>query len=77
MFEQTVAPPNEDTRPMLTRIRFIPTRSGQDLQASFSLLHDDGSPTTPSGQKKRTPHGELHFQKSMPNSPLYIVASSS
>ncbi|KAK1770541.1 WD40 repeat-like protein [Phialemonium atrogriseum] len=43
--------------------RFIPTRSGQDLQASFSLLHDDGSPTTPSGQKKRTPHGELHFQK--------------
>ncbi|KYK59666.1 WD40 repeat-like-containing domain protein [Drechmeria coniospora] len=43
--------------------RFIPSRSGQDLQASFSLLHEDGSPTTPSRQKKRTPHGELHFQK--------------
>ncbi|KAK3359782.1 WD repeat domain-containing protein [Lasiosphaeria hispida] len=43
--------------------RFIPTRSGQDLQASFSLLHEDGSPATPSRQKKRTPHGELHFQK--------------
>src|SRR4051812_41768662 len=43
---------------------FIPTRSGQDLQASFSLLHEDGSPATPSRQKKRTPHGELHFQRS-------------
>ncbi|RDA90087.1 hypothetical protein CP533_5565 [Ophiocordyceps camponoti-saundersi (nom. inval.)] len=43
--------------------RFIPSRSGQDLQASFSLLHEDGSPATPSKQKKRTPHGELHFQK--------------
>ncbi|KAI1326902.1 WD domain-containing protein [Xylariaceae sp. FL0255] len=43
--------------------RFIPSRSGQDLQASFSLLHEEGSPATPS-RKKRTPHGELHFQKS-------------
>ncbi|RDW84531.1 putative meiosis-specific APC activator protein AMA1 [Coleophoma cylindrospora] len=43
--------------------RFIPNREGQDLQASFSLLHDEGSPATPSKQKKRTPHGELHFQK--------------
>ncbi|RNJ54954.1 substrate-specific activator of APC-dependent proteolysis [Verticillium nonalfalfae] len=43
--------------------RFIPSRSGQDLQASFNLLHEDGSPATPSKQKKRTPHGELHFQK--------------
>ncbi|CAK7264099.1 substrate-specific activator of APC-dependent proteolysis [Sporothrix epigloea] len=43
--------------------RFIPTRSGQDLQASFSLLHEDGSPATPSKQKKRTPHGDLHFHK--------------
>jgi cell division cycle 20-like protein 1 (cofactor of APC complex) len=49
---------------ILTCLRFIPTRSGQDLQASFSLLHEDGSPATPSKQKKRTPHGELHFQKS-------------
>ena len=44
--------------------RFIPSRSGQDLQASFSLLHEEGSPATPSRQKKRTPHGELHFQRS-------------
>lgn len=43
--------------------RFIPNREGQDLQASFSLLHDDASPATPSKIKKRTPHGELHFQK--------------
>src|SRR5690349_9428036 len=42
--------------------RFIPSRSGQDLQASFCLLHEDGSPATPARQKKRTPHGELHFQ---------------
>lgn len=44
--------------------RFIPNRDGQDLQASFSLLHDDASPATPSKAKRRTPHGELHFQKS-------------
>lgn len=45
--------------------RFIPNREGQDLQASFSLLHEDGSPAvTPSKVKKRTPQGELHFQKS-------------
>ena len=50
---------------MLTHLtRFIPNREGQDLQAGFSLLHDDGSPATPSKSKKRTPHGELHFQKS-------------
>ncbi|KAI1811366.1 WD40-repeat-containing domain protein [Poronia punctata] len=42
--------------------RFIPSRSGQDLTASFSLLHDEGSPASPS-RKKRTPHGELHFQR--------------
>ncbi|KAI0115479.1 WD40-repeat-containing domain protein [Nemania sp. FL0031] len=42
--------------------RFIPSRSGQDLQASFSLLPDDGSPASPS-RKKPTPNGELHFQK--------------
>lgn len=45
--------------------RFIPNREGQDLQASFNLMHEDGSPSTPSKAKKRTPHGELHFQKSM------------
>jgi cell division cycle 20-like protein 1 (cofactor of APC complex) len=50
--------------PVLTcNSRFIPNRDGQDLQASYSLLHDDGSPATPSRSKKRTPHGELHFQR--------------
>ncbi|KAK7723136.1 substrate-specific activator of APC-dependent proteolysis [Botryosphaeria dothidea] len=43
--------------------RFIPNRSGQDFPASFSLLHEDGSPATPSKSAKRTPHNELHFQK--------------
>ncbi len=43
--------------------RFIPNRDGQDLQASYSLLHDDASPSTPSRAKKRAPHGELHFQR--------------
>jgi len=46
-----------------TSSRFIPNRSGQDLQASFSLLHDEGSPATPSRANKRTPN-ELHFQRS-------------
>lgn len=44
--------------------RFIPNREGQDLQATYSLLHEDGCPSTPSKTKKRTPHSELHFQKS-------------
>lgn len=44
--------------------RFIPNREGVDLQAAFSLLHDDASPATPSKTKKRTPHNELHFQRS-------------
>ncbi|KAL8659290.1 MAG: hypothetical protein Q9226_000505 [Calogaya cf. arnoldii] len=43
--------------------RFIPNRDGRDLQASFSLIPDRPSPATPSKIKKRTPHGELHFQK--------------
>jgi cell division cycle 20-like protein 1, cofactor of APC complex len=43
--------------------RFIPNREGRDLHASYSLLHDDGSPATPSRSKKRAPHGELHFQR--------------
>lgn len=43
--------------------RFIPNRSGQDLQASFTLLHDEGSPATPSRSARRTPHNELHFQR--------------
>ncbi|KAK3114837.1 substrate-specific activator of APC-dependent proteolysis [Teratosphaeriaceae sp. CCFEE 6253] len=46
--------------------RFIPNRAGQDLQASYSLLHDDGSPATPSRSHKRAP-SELHFQKKEAN----------
>ncbi|KAK1028898.1 substrate-specific activator of APC-dependent proteolysis [Friedmanniomyces endolithicus] len=45
--------------------RFIPNRAGQDLQASYSLLHDDGSPATPSTHK-RAP-SDLHFQKKEAN----------
>ncbi|EEP82807.1 conserved hypothetical protein [Uncinocarpus reesii 1704] len=44
--------------------RFIPNREGQDLQASYSLLHEDGCPSTPSKTKRRPPHGEIHFQRS-------------
>ncbi|CAG8894498.1 unnamed protein product [Penicillium nalgiovense] len=44
--------------------RFIPNRDGQDLQATYSLLHEDGCPSTPSRTNKRPPHSELHFQKS-------------
>ncbi|KAJ4343909.1 substrate-specific activator of APC-dependent proteolysis [Didymella glomerata] len=51
-------------RPRIQGDRFIPNRAGQDLQASFNLLHDDGSPATPS-KSKRTPHNELHFQKNI------------
>ncbi|KAK7612284.1 WD40-repeat-containing domain protein [Phyllosticta paracitricarpa] len=43
--------------------RFIPNRSGQDFPASFSLMHEDGSPATPSKSTKRTPHNDIHFQK--------------
>ncbi|KMU76582.1 hypothetical protein CISG_05725 [Coccidioides immitis RMSCC 3703] len=48
----------------LRLLRFIPNREGQDLQASYSLLHEDGCPSTPSKGKRRPPHGEIHFQKS-------------
>ncbi|KAI7083206.1 WD40 repeat-like protein [Hortaea werneckii] len=41
--------------------RFIPNRAGQDLQASYSLLHEEGSPATPS--KSRKGIGELQSQK--------------
>lgn len=44
--------------------RFLPNRSGRDLQAGYSLLHDDGSPATPARSKKRPGHDELHFQRS-------------
>ncbi|WPG98064.1 Hypothetical protein R9X50_00084900 [Acrodontium crateriforme] len=42
--------------------RFIPNRAGQDLQASYSLLHDDGSPATPSKSNKKA-QSDIHFQK--------------
>lgn len=43
--------------------RFIPNRSGQDLQASYNLLHDDGSPATPSKGHKKVHSTELNFQR--------------
>lgn len=63
-----------DSANMLPLSRFIPNREGQDLQASYSLLHEDGCPTTPSKVKKRAPHGELHFQKSKPGC-TYSISS--
>lgn len=45
--------------------RFVPNRQGQDIQASFSLLGEDGSPSTPSRSKRRPANSELHFQRSM------------
>lgn len=42
--------------------RFIPNRAGQDLSASYNLLHEDGSPATPS-KLNRKATGDLHFQK--------------
>ena len=51
--------------------RFIPNRDGQDLHASYNLLHHDLSPATPSGSKKRTPHGELHFQQTEEANRIY------
>ncbi|KAL4960591.1 WD40-repeat-containing domain protein [Aspergillus stella-maris] len=51
--------------------RFIPVREGQDLQATYSLLHEDGCPATPSKTKKRTPHSELHFQKTEEANRMY------
>ncbi|KAI1097460.1 WD domain-containing protein [Jackrogersella minutella] len=51
-------------RARLNGDRFIPSRSGQDLHAGFTLLHEPGSPATPSRQTNRPRHhGELNFQK--------------
>lgn len=41
--------------------RFIPSRTGQDLQASFSL-HEPGTPSS-AARSKRPSHGELNFQR--------------
>ncbi|KAF8251138.1 WD40 repeat-like protein [Wilcoxina mikolae CBS 423.85] len=60
--EDAVATPTPSPSRKRQRIvyqdRFIPNREGVDLQASFSLL-----PSTPTKPPKRTPQGELHFQK--------------
>lgn len=45
--------------------RFIPNRDGVDLQASYSLLHAEGSPSTPTKPKKKVASGELQYQKGM------------
>jgi cell division cycle 20-like protein 1, cofactor of APC complex len=55
--------PSRKRQKLLYSDRFIPNRDGQDLQASYSLLHEEGSPTTPSRSRKKAPHGELHFQR--------------
>ncbi|KAF2641695.1 WD40 repeat-like protein [Massarina eburnea CBS 473.64] len=60
--ERPIASPSRK-RQRIYGDRFIPNRAGQDLQASFSLLHEDGSPATPSRSAKRAPHNELYFQK--------------
>ncbi|KAM0479385.1 hypothetical protein ACHAPX_004596 [Trichoderma viride] len=61
--ESTIEASPSRKRQRINVDRFIPNRTGQDLQAGFSLLHEDASPATPSRHKKRTPQGELHFQK--------------
>ncbi|KAL1611898.1 substrate-specific activator of APC-dependent proteolysis [Paraconiothyrium brasiliense] len=60
--ERPIASPSRK-RQRIYGDRFIPNRAGQDLQASFSLLHDEASPATPSRSAKRAPHNELHFQR--------------
>ncbi|CAD0113071.1 unnamed protein product [Aureobasidium uvarum] len=49
--------------------RFIPNRAGQDLHASYNLLHDQGSPATPHRAIKKPPANELHmFNDEIPQS---------
>ncbi|KAF2000737.1 WD40 repeat-like protein [Amniculicola lignicola CBS 123094] len=57
------ASPSRKRQRMQYGDRFIPNRIGQDLQASFLMLHEEGSPATPSRSARRTPHNELHFQR--------------
>ncbi|MCJ1355218.1 MAG: substrate-specific activator of APC-dependent proteolysis [Icmadophila ericetorum] len=54
--------PSRKRQRMVYGDRFIPNREGQDLHASYSLLHDE-SPGTPSKPRRRPAHGELHFQR--------------
>lgn len=51
-------------KPRVYSDRMIPNRLGQDLKASYSLMHEDGSPATPSKLHRRAPPSELHIQKS-------------
>lgn len=45
--------------------RMVPNvRGGQDLKASYSLMHEAGSPATPSRSHRRQPPSELSIQKS-------------
>ena len=62
--EQTPTASPSRKRQRIYGDRFIPNRQGQDLQASFSLMHEEGSPATPSKSARRTPNHELHFQRS-------------
>lgn len=43
--------------------RFIPNRSGQDLQASYNLLDDEGSPASPSRANKFATSTDMDTQR--------------
>lgn len=43
--------------------RFIPNRSGQDLQASYSLMNDEGSPASPHKNNKMTTTTDVDSQR--------------
>lgn len=55
--------------------RFIPSRTGQDLQASYSL-HEPGTPSS-AARSKRPSHGELNFQRSKSKSALELKSRES
>ncbi|USW47669.1 Putative WD40/YVTN repeat-like-containing domain superfamily, The WD repeat Cdc20/Fizzy family [Septoria linicola] len=56
------ASPSRKRQKIQTSDRFIPNRAGQDLSASYNLLHEDGSPATPSRHRKKGP-SDLQFHK--------------
>ncbi|KAF8422403.1 WD40-repeat-containing domain protein [Tirmania nivea] len=59
----TPAPSPSRKRQRIYGDRFIPNRDGVDLQASYSLLHAEGSPSSPTKAKKKVQSGELQYQK--------------
>lgn len=69
------ASPSRKRQKVQASDRFIPNRAGQDLSASYSLLHEDGSPATPSRQRKKTP-GEMQFHKVDANKTYHQVLRS-